>query len=150
MKSMTMTVPAAPCFTMPRSTAERWAVRVLKASESDGDLKTIADWAMFVGVSYSSLCESCRLLSIRPHDARDFARILRVVIQSRLNDCQPEALLDVSDRRTLNRLVSRAGIRLDDRHRFTSIDDFLRRQQFVDPNNQGLTALRRMLNGTTS
>jgi len=146
-----MTVSAPPCFiTTPRSTAERWAVRVLKASESDGDLKTIADWAMFVGVSYSSLCESCRLLSIRPHDARDFARILRVVIQSRANECQPEALLDVSDRRTLNRLIARAGIRLDEPNRFASIDEFLRRQQFVDANNQGLTALRKMLNGAAA
>jgi hypothetical protein len=145
METMTIASEAPVRIPPPRSTAERWAVRVFKAAQADGDLKTIADWATFVGVSYSSLCESCRLLGIRPHDARDFMRMLRALIQSRATGCQPEALLDVSDRRTLNRLISRAGF--GGRVSVSSIDDYLRGQRFVDGRNEGLAALRRLLNG---
>ena len=41
------------------SIAERWAMHVLKACESDLDLKTLKLWAECAGVSYSSLRESC-------------------------------------------------------------------------------------------
>lgn len=142
-----VTCPGTTALPVPRSMAERWAVRVLKAAESDGDIKTLAEWARQVGVSYSSLCESCRLLGIQPHDARDFARMLRVQVQSGRHRCQPEALLDVSDRRTLNRLLERAGFERDPIRWLDSIDEFLQRQQFVVSSNQGLLALRRLLHG---
>ena len=48
----------------PRSAAERWAGHVLKACDSNGDLKTVGDWASCAGVSATSLCESCHLLGI--------------------------------------------------------------------------------------
>ena len=95
----------------PRSAAERWAMLVCKACESDGDPKTLEDWADCAGVSYSSLRESCRLLDIRPHAARDLVRVLRAVIRSHHHDCPPSVLLDVSDIRTLDNLLTRAGIR---------------------------------------
>ena len=50
----------------PRTAAERWAAYVVRACESEGDLKTLAEWARFAGVSYSSLRESCRMLGIPP------------------------------------------------------------------------------------
>jgi hypothetical protein len=143
METMTIATAAPVRIPLPRSTAERWAVRVLKATQAEGDLKTIADWAAFVGVSYSSLCESCRLLGIRPYDARDFMRMLRALIQARAAGCHPEALLDVSDRRTLSRLILRAGF--GGRPSAASIDDYLRGQLFVDARNEGLAALRRLL-----
>lgn len=58
----------------PRLIPERWALHVLKVCEADGDLRTLGAWASFAGVSYSSLCESCRLVGIQPLDARDLAR----------------------------------------------------------------------------
>ena len=48
----------------PRSISERWALYVSKACEADGDLRTLGAWAAFVGLSYSSLCESCRLVGV--------------------------------------------------------------------------------------
>ena len=126
----------------PRSAAERWAVLVLKACESACDLKTLADWAAFVGVSYSSLCEGCRLISVRPQHARDLARVLRAVIKSIPDRVHPHVLLDVSDRRTLRCLLDKANIREQE---FVSMEQFLDHQQFVSDRNEGLIALRALL-----
>jgi DNA-binding NtrC family response regulator len=54
-------VAALATAARPRSGAERWAAHVVRACDSAEDLKTIGEWARFVGISYSSLCESCRL-----------------------------------------------------------------------------------------
>jgi DNA-binding response OmpR family regulator len=128
----------------PRSSPERWAMHVLNACDAQGDLKTLDDWASFVGVSYSSLCESCRLVDIRPHDARDFLRILRALKTARRHDCAPEALLDVSDRRTLDTLLSRAGL-VRGAAADTSLLAFFDRQQFIRSDNEALRVLRRVL-----
>src|SRR5438876_6556088 len=72
---------AGPASITPRSVVERMVAYVVKVLDShgdgaNGDFKTIDEWAKRVGVSYSTLCETCRLLGIRPLDARDFARVL--------------------------------------------------------------------------
>ena len=121
----------------PGSAAERWALHVLKACESTRDLKTIEDWAAYIGVSYSSLRESCHVLDIPPHDARDFMRALRAVVHSRRHCCTPAVLLDISDRRTLEKLLQRAGLR-GDTAEAASPHRFLRDQNFISRDNAGL------------
>jgi hypothetical protein len=132
----------APTTQTPRSVAERWAMLVVQACRSDGDLKTLADWAAFVGVSYSSLCEACRLVDVRPRDARDLARVLRAIVGSMRDRLDPGLLLDVRDRRTLRTLLKKAGI---DVKAGVSVEGFLNSQQFVAAHNVGLIALRRFL-----
>jgi FixJ family two-component response regulator len=129
----------------PRSVAERWALYVLKACESDGDLKTLEAWARFLGVSYSSLCESCRLLGVRPHAARDLSRVLRAVLKASAERCRFEVLLDISDRRTLNSLLARAGFDESAPGRCMSLQAFLDGQRFVPPDNEGVILLRHLL-----
>ncbi len=124
----------------PGSAAERWALHVLKACESARDLKTIEDWAAYIGVSYSSLRESCHVLGISARDARDFMRVLRAVLKCRRHRCSPEVLLDVSDGRTLEKLLRQAGLSSD------SVDTatphrFLRDQHFISRENAGLRIL---------
>lgn len=136
-----------PPLRRPRSAAERWAMYVLKACESEGDLKTLEDWATFVGLSYTSLRESCRMVDVRPHDARDLMRLLRAVIRSRRTGYPPEVLLDVSDGRTLKALFVQAGIDLPSRANAVSVEEFLKSQVFVCPDNAGLGVLRNMLFG---
>ena len=128
----------------PKSAAERWASYVMKACDSDGDLKTIAEWARIAGVSYSSLRESCRLLGIRPRDARDFVRVLRVLLRSTHRDGEIAALLDISDHRTLAALLRRAALNGTSRHGL-SIGHFIRSQAFVHRDNEGLAAIARLL-----
>jgi hypothetical protein len=129
----------------PTSTAERWAMYVFRACAAPGDLKTLEAWAECVGVSYSSLRESCSLLGIRPHDARELTRMLRAVMRSILDDCPPSALLDVSDSRTLRILLERAGVGAGACPVEMSVEEFLSRQRFVPTGNAGLRVLSKLL-----
>lgn len=126
----------------PGSVSARWARHVLKACEAGGDLKTLGAWASFAGLSYSSLCESCRLIGIQPSVARDLARVLRAVVQSRVHDCRVQELLDISDRRTLKTLMTRAALDPEAHGTGVSVEQFLALQRFVPPNNAGLAVLR--------
>jgi CheY-like chemotaxis protein len=137
-----------PLATMrPKSAAERWAFQIIKACQSEGDLKTLDDWATFNGVSYSTLCEICRLVNIRPHDARDLARVLSAVMKARRLDCPIDVLLDVSDRRTLRVLLDKAGIGLGSPKGSVSVERLFEGQRFVQPDNEGLRVLRGILAG---
>lgn len=115
----------------------------VQSLEAPGDLKTLQHWARYVGVSYTSLCETCRLLDIRPHAARDFCRVLRAVIESQRHGCPPEVLLNVSDRRTIATMFDRAGITRD-RAR-PDVNQFLRCQRFIPPDNEALIVLRGLI-----
>ena len=146
------TVPAPLAVTItatgesaPHSIAERWAAHVLKACHADGDLRTIGAWASFVGLSYSSLCESCRLAGVQPLVARDFARVLRAVFRAQLTGCVIEDLLDISDRRTLRLLLARAGLSAADVRQRMSVEQFFASQRFVASKNTGLQVLRALL-----
>jgi CheY-like chemotaxis protein len=120
----------------PGSSAHRWAMYVVKAYQADGDVRTLEDWARCAGVSYSTLCESCRLIGIQPQAARDFTRALRAIIKSGVYHCNPSVLLNVSDRRTLKVLLERAGpfFRCGET---ISILQFIRHQRFVPASNEG-------------
>lgn len=124
----------------PGSAAHRWAMYVVKACESETDVRTIEDWARAAGVSYSTLCESCRIIGIRPHAARDLARTLRALIKSAVYQCEPSVLLAVSDRRTLKSLLGRAGPGFQVAGG-TSVAQFIRDQQFVASSNAGIRVL---------
>jgi DNA-binding NarL/FixJ family response regulator len=125
----------------PGSAAERWARHVANACASEGDLKTLGIWAKFIGVSYSSLCESCRMLGIRPRDARDFARMLRALVQAAAHHCSPLVLLDVSDRRTLRNLVERTGLRSATTVP-VSVEPFFDAQRLIPCHHEGVKLLR--------
>jgi DNA-binding response OmpR family regulator len=129
----------------PGSAAERWARRVLRVCQSKHDLNTLHRWARFEGVSDSVLAESCRLLGIRPHEARDLARLLRAITRAPLQQSRIEALLDVCDRRTLKTLFERAGLTLGALIGSVSVGQFLDHQTFVAQDNEGLIALRALL-----
>ena len=127
-----------------RSIPARWALHVVKACLAEDDLKTLADWAKVAGLSYTSLRESCYLLHIRPHDARDFARVLRAVLRSSSDGWDPARFLDIADRRTMSALLARSGLRKPEAGR-SLLDQFLEGQSFVDPANAGVLRLVALL-----
>ena len=127
--------------TRPGSTAERWGLMVIAASRAERDLKTLQDWASFVGTSYTLLAELCRLVHVRPTDARDLARVLRVIVQAPAHKYSLECLLDVSDRRTLRALLRRAGLSGWPPGHHISALEFLRSQRFVDRDNPAMHLL---------
>jgi FixJ family two-component response regulator len=132
----TMRLPESSILAEPRSVAERWVSYVLKACTSEGDLKTLGDWARYVGVSCTTLSEGCRLVGIRPQDARNFMRVLRVILLAPRHGCPPDILLDISDRRTLKSLLRRAGLDTSGSASVSSASDFIRKQQYVPQSNQ--------------
>ena len=132
--------------TRPSSAAERWATYVLRGCDSDHDPKTLAEWARLARISYSGLCESCRLMRVQPKLARDFTRVLRIVLTAPASFDTFSALLDVSDRRTRNGLLERAGLASPwPPGRSPAFSDYLRHQNFVPSDNCGLLALRALI-----
>ena len=125
--------------------AKRWAGYVLAATDAPSDPRTLADWSRAVGVSRSVLVESCARLGVAPRDARDLARVLRLVRRSD-EPWEPDTALDVADRRTLRALLVRAGL-ADTASVRPAPREFLARQLFVAQANAGLTALRQLLGG---
>jgi hypothetical protein len=109
-------------------------------------LRTLADWAKLAGVSYTSLREICYLLHIRPHDARDFARVLRAVLRSSSDGWDPARFLDIADRRTMSALLEKSGLRNPEASR-SLLDQFLENQSFIDPANAGVLRLMALLKG---
>jgi CheY-like chemotaxis protein/AraC-like DNA-binding protein len=124
------------------SSHERLARAILAVRHAPDDPKTLSDWARLVGMSYTSLRTLCRMLDIPPHDARDLARMLRAVEQSRLQHAAPQAFLDTADERTLDSLFARAGL---DAAIGAAAHDLLRTQTFVAAEHPVLKALRALL-----
>jgi len=119
--------------------AHRWAALVIRALEGDRDVRTVEDWARRSGVSAGTLREVCRILGIRPHDARDLARLLNALLRAHRHQTTVESMLDVSDRRTLERLLVGAG--LEGQPRLLTVTAFLDRQRWIPKENAGLRAL---------
>src|SRR5689334_22367089 len=82
LQSDNQSVPAIPEISHPTSMAERWANYVLGACKSERDPRTLAIWARQIGVSCTTLCESCRLINVQPRQARDFTRVLRLMLMA--------------------------------------------------------------------
>ena len=126
----------------PRSVSERWVAYVLKACDAESDLKTLSSWALQAAVSYTTLCANCRIMQIRPLDARDFMRVLRAIKRAAARRCPPAVFLDVSDARTVRMLSLRAGVDLDAEASRATISDLLTHQHFIAADNEGLHLLR--------
>jgi CheY-like chemotaxis protein len=137
-------VPIAERLTTPRSACERWAWLVLRACDAEHDPKTVSEWAADVGVSYSGLTASCRLVHVRLHYTRDLARILRVLVRNAGRTRSAELQLNVNDHRTLKTLLRRAGLD-SSADQTVSPAEFLRHQRFIDPAHDALCVLETML-----
>lgn len=125
------------------SPVERWAHFVLNTIATAQDPKTMGEWARAVGVSRSVLAEHCRLVRISPRDARDFARMLRAVCRSG-QPWEPELLLNYAEARTLNKLLTRAGLP-ESGAPTPSVHEFLRQQRWIPANSAKLEAVLALL-----
>lgn len=128
--------------TTSRSIVRRWSGYVIDACFALEDLKTLENWARHVAVSYSTLCESCRLLGIRPLEARDFARVLRALRLAQKNRCRPQVFLDISDTRTLRALSTRSGVSLGSCATADVGYRFVTSQDFIPATNEALPSIR--------
>lgn len=91
------------------------------------------------------LADTCRILSIRPHDARDLTRMLRAVQKSISYDLPIQSFLVVGDLRTFRALLLKSG--LSRAVMRCTPEAFVAHQSFVPTNNPGLIALRDLMLG---
>lgn len=124
------------------SPTQRWANWAVRGTQSPDDLKSLARWARFVGVGYSTLREGCYLVHIQPQAARDFVRALRAIVRASVGLDGFDNLLDVSDRRSLRAFHRRAGVMLDSQ---LSLESFWHHQRLIPADNRALIATRELL-----
>jgi hypothetical protein len=137
------TLFALPEIGPPTSMAERWASYVLVACKSARDPRTLGIWARQVCVSYTTLCESCRLIDVQPRQARDFTRVLRILLMPLFDSRKLASFLDISDKRTLDAILQTAGLgQPATLSRHITARSFLDNQQFIARENPGLIVLR--------
>lgn len=136
--------PAAAPSVAAQWAAGRLARHVAAATDAVADPRTLAAWARAAGVSRSALIELCARLDVNPRDARDLARVLRLVRRLDI-PWDPEAALDVADRRTLRRLLVRAGLADLPQAVRPTPRQFLAVQRFVPQTNAGLAMLRQLV-----
>lgn len=127
------------------SAAERWAVFVLRGTQAQNDPKTLDQWVPHAHTNYTSLRGASELLGIRPHDARDFMRMLRAAMYSQQESQALEAFLDVHDLRGLRPLFERSGLGPPRPGVRMSAGEFMQQQRFIPAQNEGFKALVRLL-----
>lgn len=129
------------------SNAERLRSYVLRALDAEADFRTLGEWARAVGVSRSTLVQACRLMQVPPSQARDFSRFLRLVVLG-AGACDPATDLNVSDPRTLSRLVRRAGLATYHAGEPLTVTGYLSRQRFLPQDHPVVLALARTLSAS--
>jgi FixJ family two-component response regulator len=127
-----------------RTAAERLAHLVWRGSLADGGPKTVLEWAEIVSINDSSLRGLCRMQGIRAQDARDLARLLGATRYARAHRCPVAAFLRVDDERTLRHLLARGGLDALS-SQGGPLDEFLRRQHFVDACHPVIDALQTLV-----
>lgn len=142
-------VGAPAALMAPSAAAAQWAAQrlaryVASATGAEADPRTLAAWARAAGVSRSALIEMCARLDVNPRDARDLARVLRLVRRMDI-PWDPEAALDVADGRTLRRLFVRAGLADLPQGVRPTPRQLLAVQRFVPQTNAGLAMLRQLV-----
>jgi CheY-like chemotaxis protein len=140
-----MSAPLATATLSPHPSADiahRWARLVLHGCAANVDIRTMSIWANRVAVSASGLREVCRILRISPRNARDLTRLLAAVCRAHQCNATIAAVLDVSDRRTLCRLLHEGGV--ISQGRLPTVEQLLRRQRWVSGGNPGLRVLQRV------
>jgi AraC-like DNA-binding protein len=124
------------------SSADRWVLNVIKGCLAEDDPKTLKRWAEEARVSYTTLRESCTLVGIGPHEARNLMRMLRAVLHIFAYGTVLDTLLDTGDSRTLADLIATAGFQSASDLRSASIREFFHRQRFVAEASPALLLLQ--------
>lgn len=134
--------PHAP---KPVRTVGQAAWWILKACASSDDLRTAHAWGGFVASSGSVLRREFSRLHIRPSAAQRFMRVLRALahVDGRIDDVEGE--LAAGDPKTIDELISRAGLRLAPGSSAVTFEYYLRNQQFIPPEHPLLTAIREVV-----
>jgi DNA-binding response OmpR family regulator len=108
----------------------RWADAVAKILAASRDVRTIEQWAHEIGAAPGTIRNWCRTAKLSARRSLLLGRLLRAVHKSGGRIWRPEELLDVTDVRTLNKLLSLGGLSRPLRH--VSIADVFAGQRLID------------------
>lgn len=89
---------------------QRWARAVVPIIECPRDPRTIGLWGHWIGASSGTLRNWCSTAGVGTRNSLLLGRMIRAAHINGIRHERPENLLDVVDRRTLERLLRRAGI----------------------------------------
>jgi hypothetical protein len=109
----------------------RWTRIVEAVLRSATDVRTLDAWAHEAAVSESVIRVWCKTAGLSPKLTLDFARLLRIVVRGEGSPAQPFEVLDVTDERTMRRLLATGGITLTSTDHWPSVCDYLRHQMFI-------------------
>jgi FixJ family two-component response regulator len=110
-------------------TTARWSKMILKACHSGRDPRTISTWATAIGLSPTTIDETCRLCGVKAYASRDIARFLRALSLSKTRPSLLRSHFAIADKRTLENLFRRAGIPFDSK--FIDLQTFFRTQTLI-------------------
>lgn len=124
----------------------RWARLVVHNVSCPTDPRTLRVWSEHAGVSPGTLRSRCAASNVPVTAARDFSRLLRLVVRSQQGERRwdPQRHLEARDPRTIRRLLLAAG--LADWAQGApppSIDHFLAHQRLV--HDRAVAAVRETL-----
>lgn len=129
----------------PRSIVEECACAVLRARDSQDDVRTIADWAHAVGRGYSTLRKLCHRAGVEPEAAKDFARVLRVLAENGGLVASLKTHLRYGEDQTLAALLERAGLRAPCTPDVLTFEAYLVVQRLIAGDHPLMSALRDVL-----
>jgi hypothetical protein len=130
--------------------AERWARAMVTVLVAADDPKTLTTWGRLVGASGNTLVTWCHAAQVSPRRSLELARLCRALLLTGGIVRDLQAVLDIIEPRSVQRLLTRAGLvsRRDVAGRAgmdrVPLDRFLEQQQLVR-NAEALRALGRML-----
>jgi DNA-binding response OmpR family regulator len=124
--------------------AERLAVYIVNMISCEEDPKTTSDWSKHVHASSSTIRECCRLVHVKPLNARDLGRVIRAVYRSGAI-WLPELVLDCSDVRTLKKMMDCAGLSAQRGIATPSALEVLQRQKWIPQDHSLITAVDSLL-----
>ena len=137
-------LPVRPSSTSPPTSAAVGADWILKACDSEGDLRNFAEWAHVTGVSGRRMRDLYKQMNLDPQHVKWFMRMFRALARARgyLEDAVAELI--VGDPRTLKHVSDDAGLNVRPAVR-VPLEQFLRTQKFVPYEHSLMTALRSLI-----
>ena len=134
----------ADAGTLAGHAGARWAKAVIGIVNSIEDPRTVSEWGQAIGAGEGTLRNWCSTARLSPKRSLSLARLLRALYLSRSRRWLPEQVLNVVDRRTVNRLLEQGGV---DGTIAPTIEAFLRKQTLI-ADETAVNELRKALRRT--
>ena len=122
--------------------AMRWGGVVAALLRAPHDVRTLEEWGCEVSISPGTLRNWCRAARLSPRKSLLLGRVLRAVHIASGRPWHPERLLNVTDPRTLDKLLALGG--LSRSAHTVSLDDVFARQRLIQDSN-AMHALSRVV-----